>query len=197
MTNSNAKNAIRNAFIELYKKWSIDKITIDMICKKAYLSRSTFYKNYKNIDALVKEIENEVREDMTRINEDYNYQSIFDVNENYPSPNFMEMFRCVLKHKDFFMGAYSDHGNPSFYSRSKKMITQFLKEHILMHEPDVEHIDLICDICSDYIMNCCKMIIKYEKELSPKGLSIEVKKYIIDFVNHEELYIDGVIKNKD
>ena len=189
MTINNAKNAIKEAFIELYKNESIDKITIDMICKKSYLSRSTFYKNYKNIDMLLNEIEDEVRQEMTRINNDYNYQNIFDIDINYPSPNFVEMFRCVLRYKDFFIGAYSEHGNPSFYTRSKKMSSIFLKQHILDHKQDVEHIDLICDICSDYIMNCCKMIIKYENILSPKGLAIEVKKQIIDFVNNEDLYI--------
>ena len=193
MTISNAKNSIRNAFIELYKTNSIDKITIDMICKKAYLSRSTFYKHYKNIDAVAAEIEDEVRQEMIRINQDYNYQNIFDIDENYPSPNFVEMFRCVLRYKDFFIGAYSPHGNPVFYNRSKTMSTQFLKDHILAHKKDVDHIDIICDICSDYIMNCCQMIIKYENDLSPKGLAIEVKKQIIDFVNNEELYIKGEI----
>ena len=189
MTINNAKSAIKEAFIELYKNESIDKISIDMICKKSYLSRSTFYKNYKNIDMLLNEIEDEVRQEMTRINNDYNYQNIFDIDINYPSPNFVEMFRCVLRYKDFFIGAYSEHGNPSFYTRSKKMSSIFLKQHILDHKQDVEHIDLICDICSDYIMNCCKMIIKYENILSPKGLAIEVKKQIIDFVNNEDLYI--------
>ena len=194
MSNNNAKNSIRNAFIELYKNNSIDKITIDMICKEAYLSRSTFYKYYKNIDALVKEIEDEIREDMTRINSDYNYQNIFDIDENYPSPNFVEMFRCVLRHKDFFIGAFSDHGNPTFLNRSKKMSTQFLKDHIMDHDANVKNIDIICDISSDYITNCCRMIIKYENTLSPKGMAIEVKKQIIDFVNNEDLYITGEIK---
>ena len=193
MTINNAKNAIRNAFIELYKTYGIDQITIDMICKEAYLSRSTFYKHYKNIDALVAEVEEEVRNEMIRINKDYNYQNIFDIDINYPSPNFVEMFRCVLRYKDYFIGAYSAHGNPLFYNRSKKMSAQFLKDHILAHDPDVAHIDIICDICSDYIINSCKMIIRYENELSPKGLAIEVKKQIIDFVNNEELYI----KNED
>ena len=191
MTINNAKSSIRNAFIEHYKTNSIDRITIDMICKQAYLSRSTFYKHYKNIDAVAAEIENEIRQEMSRINQDYNYQNIFDIDVNYPSPNFVEMFRCVLRYKDFFTGAYSSHGNPVFYNRSKVMCAQFLQDHILAHKNDVDHIDIICDICSDYIINCCKMIIKYEDELSPKGLAIEVKKQIIDFVNNEELYIKG------
>lgn len=191
MSSSSAKSSIRNAFIELYKTQSIDKITIDMICQKSYVSRSTFYKYYRNIDAVVSEIEDEVRQEMIRINNDYNYQSIFDIDENYPSPNFVEMFRCVLRYKDFFIGAYSSHGNPSFYSRSKKMTSSFLKDHIRNRVSSPEHLDIICDICSEYITDCCQMIIKYEDVLSPKGLAIEVKKQIVDFVNNEDLYISG------
>ena len=196
MAINNAQAAIRNAFIELYKTRSIDKITIEMICKKSYLSRSTFYKNYRNIDAVAAELENEVRQEMIRINNDYNYQNIFDIDSNCPSPNFVEMFRCVLRYKDFLTGAFSDHGNPSFYFRSKVLTSEFLKSHILSHYTTVKHIDLICDICSDYIINSCKMIIKYENDLSPKGLAIEVKKQVVDFVTNEELYLMGD-ENKD
>ena len=194
MAITNAKSSIRNAFIELYKTESINRITVEMLCHKAYLSRSTFYKNYKNIDAVATEIEEEVRQEMTRINNDYNYQNIFEVDKNYPSPNFVEMFRCVLRYKDFFEGAFSSHGNPSFYFRSKNLIADFLRSHILSYSQSVNHLDIICDICSEFILNCCKMIIKYEDELSPKGLAIEVKKQVIDFVYNEELYITGIAK---
>lgn len=191
MAIDNARLAIRNAFLQLYETTGIGKITVDMIIKKAYISRSTFYKHYKNTDSVLAEIEEEIREEMTRINKDYNYQNIFDIDIDYPSPNFVEMFRCVLRYKEFFIGAYSAHGNPSFYSRSKQMSSQFLKDHILEHKPNTRNLDIICDICAEYIITCCKMIIKYEKQLSPKGLAIEVKKQVIDFVNNEDLFIEG------
>lgn len=187
----NTKESIRQSFIELYKTRSIEKITVDMICKKAYISRSTYYNHYPSVDALVNELETEVVEEMKRIYQDYNYQDIFEIDINHPSPNFIEMFRCVLRFKDFFIGAYSEHGNPSFIAQSKKRSSENLRRSIEKHQPDIKHVDIICDICAEYIITCCKMIIKYEKTLSPKGLAIEVKKQVIDFVNNEDLYIEG------
>lgn len=187
----NTKEAIRQAFIDLYKIKGVDQITVDMICKKAYVSRSTFYNHYPSVDILVSELETEVADEMKRIYQDYNYQDIFEIDPRYPSPNFIEMFRCVLRFKDFFIGAYSEHGNPSFISRSKKMSAQNLRNSIEKHKQSAQNIDIICDICSDYIITCCNMIIKYEGRLSPKGLAIEVKKQIVDFVNNEDLYIEG------
>ena len=191
MAINNARNAIKEAFVSLYKTTSADRITVEMLCKQAYLSRSTFYKHFSGVSAVLEEIEDEIREEMTSINNDYNYQNIFDVRLDYPSPNFVEMFRCVLRHRDFFTGAYSSHGNPSFYLRSKNMIASFLKEHILEHDKNVRYCDIICDICSDYIITCCKMMIQYEDTLSAKGMAIEVKKQIVDFVQNEDLYITG------
>ena len=187
----NARESIKSAFTELYLQKAIDRITVDAICKRAYISRSSFYKNYSGINAVVNEIEGEVEKEMQRIYVDYNYQNFMDIDPRYPSPSFVEMFRCVLRFRDFFDAAYSDHGNPSFYHRSKRLIRENLKKSISTRIESEEHQEIICDICSDYIIICCKMIIKYEDRLSPKGMAIEVKKHIIDFVNNEKLYIEG------
>lgn len=188
---SNTKEAIRSAFIELYKTQKPDHITVDMICRKSYISRSTFYKYYPNSDAVMAELEHEVEKDMVRIYQDYNYLNFLEIDSNLPSPNFIEMFRCILRNKDFFTGAYSDHGNPSYYARSKKNISENIRNTISGSISSGRNIDIICDLCSDYIILCCKMIIKYEDRLSPKGLAIEVKKQITDFVRNENLYIEG------
>ena len=188
---SNTKDAIREAFIEIYKDKHPDRITVDMICKKAYISRSTFYKHYPNSDAVITELEHEVENEMMRIYQDYNYINFLKIDPDLPSPNFIEMFRCVLRYKDFFFAAYSDHGNPSYYARSKRNISENIRKSILDSVDSAEKIDIICDLCSDYIITCGKMIIKYENRLSVKGMAIEVKKQILDFVSNAQLYISG------
>ena len=189
MSANNTQAAIREAFIQLYKEKSPNRITVDMICRKSYISRSTFYKHYQNVNAVMSEIEHEVTNEMLRIYQDYNYINFLETDPDLPTPNFIEMFRCILRYKDFFLGAYSDHGNYSYYARSKKNIAENIRKSIPSNSSSAENIDIICDICSEYIITCGKMIIKYEDRLSVKGMAIEVKKQIMDFVNNADIYI--------
>lgn len=58
---------IRKAFAELIaEKKSLDKITISEIIQKADITKPTFYYHYSDLDDLVKSIENEMIEELTK-----------------------------------------------------------------------------------------------------------------------------------
>ena len=46
------KLAIKNAFMELRSKKSLEKITVKELCELAYINKSTFYSHYDDIYAL-------------------------------------------------------------------------------------------------------------------------------------------------
>ncbi|WP_206458755.1 TetR/AcrR family transcriptional regulator [Anaerovorax sp. IOR16] len=54
------KERIKTAFLELYAKKTIDKITIKEITEKAQINRGTFYVYYMDIYDLLEKIEDEV-----------------------------------------------------------------------------------------------------------------------------------------
>lgn len=55
------KNAIRNAFVELFnEKKDLNKITVTEIARKAEINRSTFYLHYGDIYEIPEEIGNEI-----------------------------------------------------------------------------------------------------------------------------------------
>ncbi|MCR5755282.1 MAG: TetR/AcrR family transcriptional regulator [Acetatifactor sp.] len=59
------KTLFKTALIQLLSEKKIHEITIQELCQKAELNRTTFYKHYQNIRDLLDEIENETLERST------------------------------------------------------------------------------------------------------------------------------------
>lgn len=54
------KKNIRDAFLELRRKQSIDEIKVNALCEKAMINKTTFYNHYQDIYELAEELESEV-----------------------------------------------------------------------------------------------------------------------------------------
>jgi AcrR family transcriptional regulator len=76
------KRAIRNAFLELLKEKSINKISVVEISKLADLGRGTFYLHYKDVYELMEHLENELI---------HNLEILYDT--SYPCGNSSNMLK--------------------------------------------------------------------------------------------------------
>ena len=56
------KKNIKEAFLELRKKYSVDEIKVSTLCEKAMINKTTFYNHYQDIYHLSEELEEEVLE---------------------------------------------------------------------------------------------------------------------------------------
>ena len=54
------KKSIRDAFLELRKKYSLDEIKVNALCERAMVNKTTFYNHYQDIYELSEELEKEV-----------------------------------------------------------------------------------------------------------------------------------------
>ena len=54
------KKNIRDAFLELRKKHSLEEIKVNALCEKAMVNKTTFYNHYQDIYELSEELEQEV-----------------------------------------------------------------------------------------------------------------------------------------
>lgn len=57
------KKNIRDAFLELRKKHTLDEIKVNALCEKAMVNKTTFYNHYQDIYELSEELETEVLDD--------------------------------------------------------------------------------------------------------------------------------------
>ena len=56
------KKSIKEAFLELRKKHSVDEIKVNTLCEKAMINKTTFYNHYRDVYELAEELEREVLE---------------------------------------------------------------------------------------------------------------------------------------
>ena len=60
------KKNIRDTFVELRKKHSLDEIKVNMLCEKAMINKTTFYNHYQDIYALSEELESSAVDDFLK-----------------------------------------------------------------------------------------------------------------------------------
>lgn len=108
-----ADEAIYDAFFEILKEKTIDKITVSDVIKRAGVVRSTFYNHYENIPALVNAIEDKTIEDIFSLMESFHPKNDHDICRsyflavcNYTQTNpFLAELLCSPRVDEFFRKA--------------------------------------------------------------------------------------------
>lgn len=88
---------IQNTFLTLLKEKQISQITIREICDMAKVNRSTFYRHYEDIYALMHSIEKEI---FTEFLEEFSTESHF--NQCISQDHLAGMLRHIKKHSIFY-----------------------------------------------------------------------------------------------
>lgn len=65
------KKAFESSLAELSKEYPLNKVTVKLLCEKAELSRNAFYFHYSDINDLVRDIEDNIIEEISNYLEDF------------------------------------------------------------------------------------------------------------------------------
>ena len=65
------KKAFESSLAELSKEYPLNRVTVKLLCEKAELSRNAFYFHYSDINDLVRDIEDNIIEEITKDLEDF------------------------------------------------------------------------------------------------------------------------------
>lgn len=101
-----SKKVIKEAFFELLKSKSFNKITVTDICKLADVNRATFYKYYDNPDDLFRKIEDEHISGLLEKIEKYKAEN--------KGPVYKVLFEDVRDNFDFFKLVLVDNFDEKF-----------------------------------------------------------------------------------
>lgn len=72
-----SRKLIRQAFLELLKEKSFEKITVTDIVKRADINRSTFYAHYPDVMGVIDEIQNEILDYTQNFMENLDFSDFF------------------------------------------------------------------------------------------------------------------------
>lgn len=102
------KRVIREAFLELLGKFSIEKITVTEICKNAGINRATFYRYYENQYDLLSALENEMFDEIKKSTHEHG-SDIDKLTE--------VIFMKFAEQKEMWALLLSDHADLGFLSK--------------------------------------------------------------------------------
>lgn len=183
------KEDIINGFVNLLNEEKYENITVKSLCKECYISRTTFYNYYKSINEVLTEIENKVMDEMDSIYREYNYQSILDIKEDDPAPNFYEMYKYINNHKPIFKYIYGPNCPKSYYKKTIASINQ--KLNILFSKyMSPNQTKEAAKIATGFIMYSGNDLVEDNTTLTPKQLSIMLKNTIKDFIANKDIYFN-------
>jgi AcrR family transcriptional regulator len=133
------KMVLRDSFIGLLKLKPISKITIKEICEKADINRATFYAHYNDQYDLLKQIENELIDDINQYLASYSFSST----SSETLQMLKRIFQYIKENGEVCAVLLSDSGDIDFYKEvmlivqrqcidewTKKSVSKVLAEYI-------------------------------------------------------------------
>ncbi|MGI6329930.1 MAG: TetR/AcrR family transcriptional regulator [Bacilli bacterium] len=89
-----SKKKIETTFIKLLKRKRLNKITVKEICEKSHLNRGTFYNHYLDVFDLIKQIENDLINNLEKKLSKYTSN---ELNQD-PFPLFKDLLNFIYDH---------------------------------------------------------------------------------------------------
>ncbi len=124
------KKNIRDAFLELRKKYSIEEIKVNTLCDKAMVNKTTFYNHYQDIYELSEELEEEVLESFLNNFKDIDMM-LTDANRFINGMHVVleaenDMLRVVFKDKLDELIERIEKRIHKYYAKEDQMLISFL-----------------------------------------------------------------------
>lgn len=118
-----ADEAIYDAFFLLLKEKDIDKITVSDVIKKAGIVRSTFYKHYENIPALMSAIEDKTIQDIFSLMETFHPRNDRDMCRSY----FLTICNYTMTNP-FLANLLRSPRGDAFFEKAITMLHRYVKK---------------------------------------------------------------------
>ena len=93
-----SRRFIRNAFMELLREKTFDKITVTDIVNRADINRSTFYAHYSDVKSLVEEIQKDVIERSVALVIGINFLELL----NSPGPFLQNLMEIAYENRELY-----------------------------------------------------------------------------------------------
>lgn len=145
---------IQNALFSLLKFKTFGDIAIKEICYEAGINRSSFYAHFQDINDLMIKTEQNLSKNMAKI---------FDPNKIWDENVFVEMFKFLLKNKDFYK-AYLSTNEQTFMEKNDfksyiGIVDKFNKNLDFNSQERIYHMAFFAGglkaLCKSWILNGC------------------------------------------
>jgi len=171
-----SRRLIRQAFADLMKEKKLEKITVTDIVKRADINRGTFYAHYQDINAVNKELENEVIEMMLESLGEISYENFFQ----NPLPVLLKTSSYLNEDLEFYRILINADGAEQFLIRLKDIFVNHMKtdSNIPEHIKNSPIFLIRAHFVAGGIMNLYQVWFRGEINNSLNEISLEASKII-------------------
>lgn len=117
-----SRKLIRQAFVDLLREKSLQKITVTDIITRADINRGTFYAHYQDTRAVIEQIENEIIDKMLKLLGEFRYKNFFQ----NPLPLLLKVSEYLEKDVEFYRVLINASGAEQFLVKLKNTFVRYL-----------------------------------------------------------------------
>ena len=124
------KSQLRAGLARLMQEKGIGEITVKELVNEVDMNRSTFYLHYSDIPALLREIEDDVMEEMERAVREHS------IKEDSTSRFIEDIFRVLNENREISRALIGPHGDLGFVRRIEKLLEENSSEFLAQLFPE-------------------------------------------------------------
>jgi len=143
------KQKLQNAFWDIHREKSIDKITVREVAEYAGVNRSTFYAYYKDVYDILEQSENELIEALLS---EHHWHTANMTDHLQYKKDMRDIGEFFKKHQKPLLVLVGEKGDPRFSKRLWDTAWRGLRENIANVTGRPE--DPLLDYIVEYIINC-------------------------------------------
>ena len=124
------KSQLRAGLARLMQEKGIGQITVKELVNEVDINRSTFYLHYSDIPALLREIEDDMMEEMERAVREH------PIKEDSTSRFIEDIFRVLNENREISRALIGPHGDLGFVRRIEKLLEENSSEFLAQLFPE-------------------------------------------------------------
>lgn len=163
---------IRNVFLEIYTEKGIDSVTVNELCRRAGIVKSTFYTYFEDKYSVLEEMEKELLDYLASVNSNLENLEVTPVLMGSPLPQASKTVDFILEHLGEYRAVMGPKGDPSFENRWRRNIAASFKDRFLKEKGDVRSAGLACAIFSSTLMGIYRYFIFDAPDISKENFAL-------------------------
>lgn len=160
---------IEDAVFSLMETTDIPSIRVRDVVRRAKTSRSTFYRHFESVDAVVKAFEFDLLSNMHQINT-YALKARFGDAELQPTSSMVQRMEFLRERRDKIVALTGPHGDPQFTHKA----TVLMHDHFRSRLEDVGDMPVSLDLYLAFAIAGHNNLIQYWLEKRPDIEPVEI-----------------------
>lgn len=158
---------IEDAVFALMETTDIPDIRVADVIRRAGISRSTFYRHYDSVDAVVKGFETDLLANMHDINS-YALKARFGLSELDPTPTMIRRMELLRERRDKILALNGPHGDPQFIHKATILMHDHFRDRLAEVEGSQDNRDFYLAFALAGHHNVIQYWLEVRPDMSPE-----------------------------